>query len=250
MDRLDGSAVGGQYLPNPGEQFVDEDWSGQFAGNVQEEAPKLSDQTIPTFPYYIVHVKNAKGSLTKTAKTPTARVIAFVNGGPDGTEGTVLFDDIYLKTSKTTMSDGVVVPKDPMDYKDDCDTLEAKLRKIARVGGFAKALPTDFPGDPQRKAELYAAQFAGAGEKGFDLIVEVRETSKTYQGVTKIVNQIVWESARALNDPAVGKKAKPGTSALDEAKEKIADRNKLAAAASGKDGRTAGSVSRKPGSLS
>jgi len=51
-----------------------------------------------------------------------------------------------------------------------------------------------------------------------------------------------------LDDPAVSKKAKPGTTALAEATEKIAVSDKNAAK-KGADGRTAGSVARRSGGL-
>jgi len=250
MDNLDGTK--NTYLPPSNEgMFVDEEWGSQFQGaDVAEEPPKLSDQTIPTFPYYVVHVKNAKGGLTKgEAKTPVARIVAQVLEGLTGTEGTIIFDDLYLRTSKTTKQDGVVVPKDASDFQDDADALKAKLLKIARIGKFEKPYPTDFPGDPGTKAAGYATQFAGPGEQWFDVIVEIRESLNKYNGVEKLQNKIIWESARALDDKAAGKKAKPGTSALEEAREKIAERNRVIAGASGKDGRTAGAVSRRPGSL-
>lgn len=216
---------------------------GEDAG---EDAPRVSGQTVPSFPYYLFHFSAGKGSEAKKKKTPLARVGGTVKAGPDGTEDSPVFDDLYLKVSKTTMDNGCEVPKDAQDYEDDKKSFQKKLNKIARVGKFGKAFPVDRSKDA---VNAYAEQFK-AGE-GFDCIIEIRESTDTYEGVTRTRNRIVFESMRALDDPPTKAGLKKGyKTALEEAEAMIAAANKVSAGKAQGAGRTAGSVTRKPGSLS
>ena len=227
---------------------VDDAWAEQFEGqeDAGEDAPSVSGETLPTFPYYLVHFDKGKGGFTKgEKKTPVARTSCTISGGPEDTEGERVFDDLFLRVSKTTQENGLVVPKSEKKYKEDCGNFQRKLNKIARVGKFATA----FPQAPIEDAiEAYAKQFEVGG--GFDGVVEIRESTETYKGVTRTRNRIIWESLRALDDPAVSRKAKPGMSALDEAREKIEAADKASAAKGSRDGKTAGSVSRVGAGLS
>lgn len=225
--------------------YIDEDWAEQFAGQDEagEEAPRVSGQTIPTFPYYVLQFDKGKGAVSANAKTPMARVSAVVVEGPAGTVGERVFDDLFLRVSKTTFADGVKVQKEAEKYGTDLENFRKKLNKIARVGGFELSHPT---GASIEALDAYAKQFERGGD-GFLAIAEVRESSDTYQGVTRIRNRIIWESLRSLDEPATSKKAKPGTNAYDEAVEQIAARNKSLAGKAGGDGRTAGSVAGRGG---
>jgi len=115
---------------------IDEDWAEQFAGqeDVGEDAPRVSGQTIQTFPFYHVRFHPGKGGFTKKKQTPMARCSCEVVAGPEGTVGERVFDDIFLRVSKTTMVDGMDVPKSPGDYEEDKGNFQKKLNKIARVG--------------------------------------------------------------------------------------------------------------------
>jgi hypothetical protein len=227
---------------------VDDAWAEQFDGQEEagEDAPSVSGGTIPSFPYYVVHFDKGTGGFTKgEKKTPVARPSCTISEGLDGTEGERVFGDLFLRVSKTTVDNGLVVPKTDKKYKEDCEAFRKKLNKVARVGKFATASPQ---APTEEAIDAYAKQFEAGG--GFDAIVEIREQPNTYMGVTRMQNRIIWESMRALDDPAVSRKAKPGTSAADEAREKIEAADKASAAKGSRDGKTAGSLSRKAGGLS
>lgn len=225
---------------------VDEGWADQYSGGVDagEDEAKVGGQTIPTFPHYIVHFESAKGGFTKGAKkTPLARVVAKVVEGLDGTDGERVFDDLFLRVSKTETiyEDGqaIDVPKDPQDYAEHVESFQKRLNKIARVGEFSKAFPS---GTGLDAINLYAEQFGVKG--GFDAVVEIREQTDKYQGTERRRNRIVWESLRAFDDPATKNGRRRGyKSAVEEARAEIAARLKASANAGG--GRTAGSVARR-----
>lgn len=215
---------------------------GEDAG---EDAPRVSGQTVQSFPYYIFHFNAGKGGEAKKKKTPLARVGGFIKGGPEGTEDSPVFDDLYLKVSKTRMEDGVEVPKEAADYEDDKTAFQKKLNKIARIGKFGKAFPVDRSKDA---VNAYAEQFKAAD--GFDCIIEIRESTDTYEGVTRSRNRIIFESMRAVDDPPTKQGLKKGyKTALEEAEAMIAAANKVSAGKAQGAGRTAGSVTRKPGAL-
>lgn len=224
--------------------YVDQDWAEQYAGAEQagEDAPKISGQTVPTSPFYHVRGFLGKGGQTKKAKLAVARVGVEILNGPAGTVGERVFDDLFLTVKRTTNESGVEVPKDEDTYEEQRQRLFKTLNKIARVGKFGRTFPV---GPSVEAIDAYAKQF----EQGFEGIIEIRESTDEYEGVKRLRNRLVFESLRALDDPAVSKKAKPGTTAKDEAYEKIAEADKVAAAKAGGAGRTAGSVVRKPGGL-
>jgi len=227
----------------PYDVSVDDSWAEQFAGqeDAGEDAPSVSGGTVPSFAYYLVHFDKGRGAFSKgEKKTPMARVSLTISGGPSGTEDERVFDDLYLRVSKTTLENGLLVPKTDKKYKEDCEAFRKKLNKIARIGKFATASPQ---APVEDALEAYAKQFEVGG--GFDAVVEIREQPNTYMGVTRMQNRIAWQSLRALDDPAVSRKAKPGTSALDEAREMIEAADKANAAKGSRDGKTAGSLSRK-----
>lgn len=226
----------------PVEIPVDDQWQEQFAGqeDAGEDAPSVSGETIPSFPHYVVRFYPGKGGFTRTKNTPMSRNQAEVLEGPSGSVGERIFDDLFLRVSKTTQKDGVTIPKSAEDYRDNVEAFQKKLNKIARVGKFHMVTPV---APVQDALDGYAKQFA------FDAIVEIRESTDTYQGVTRTRNRIIWESLRALDDPASSRKAKPGTTSLDWARMKIEEIDKATAARNTLAGRTAGGVSRKPGTL-
>jgi len=230
------------------DSFVDNEWAEQFDGmdEAGEVAPVVSGQTIPTFGYYHLRFVNGKGAIsTGAAKSPMARLQAVVVNGPDGTIGERLFDDLYLRVSKTTTEDGVKMPKDAETYADHCNAFQHTLNKLARLGGFELSHPT---ASAVEALDAYARQFGVKGEGGFDCIAEVSESTDTWQGVTRTRNRIRMMSLRALDDPAIGKRVAPGTTAQEESILKVNERNIILAAKAGGSGRTAASVSRK-GSL-
>ncbi len=227
---------------------VDGAWAEQFEGQeaAGEDAATVSGETIPSFAYYVVHFDKGKGAFSRgEKKTPMARISLIISSGPIGSERERVFDDLYLRVSKTTEENGLVVPKTDKKYKEDCEAFQKKLNKIARVGKFATAKPQ---APTEDALEAYAKQFEVGG--GFDAVLEIREQTSTYLGVTRTQNRIAWQGLRALDDPAISKKAKPGTSALDEAREKIEAADKASAAKGSRDGKTAGSVSRVGAGLS
>jgi hypothetical protein len=234
-------AIAGQQ-PTP-DIPVDDGWAEQFAGQEEagEIAPKISGQTIPTFQFYRVKFHPGKGGLSRGAKkTPLARIHGEILDGPEGTVGERVFEDMYLRVSKTTTENGLEVPKSEKDYDEDCGNFQYRLNKIARVGKFESIRPT---APVEEALTAYAQQF------DFEAIIEIRESSDTWQGVTRMRNRFIWESLRGIDDPAITKKAKPGTTALQEATEKIEAADKAAAMRAGKDGRTAGSVARRSSGL-
>lgn len=235
-----GSAGSGYDVP------VDDAWAEQFEGQEQagEGEASILGETLPAFPYYVVRFDRGKGGFTRGEKhTPVARVSCKVVEGPSDSVGARVFDDIFLRVSKTTTENGLVVPKSAKQYQEDVQASHERLNRIARVGKFAVAKPQA----PNEDAiDAYAQQF---GNPGFDAVLQLLESTDTYNNVTRTKNRIWWKNLRALDDPAIGRKAKPGQSALDQAREKIEEANKAAAARNPNAGRTASSVSRKPGSL-
>lgn len=219
---------------------VDDGWQEQFAGaeDAGEDAPKVGGQTIPSFPYYFIKGISGKAGFTKKKQSPVIRPGMQIVNGPDGTIGETVFDDLYLLINRTTQVEGVEVPKDAEEYAEQVKKNLKKLNKIARVGKFGQAHPLN---GSKTALETYAKQF-----ESFPLsVVEIRESTETYEGNTRTRNRIIWESLRAVDDPASSKKAKPGTTAGQEAEAAIEAANKAAANKAGKDGRTAGSVTRK-----
>ena len=228
---------------------IDDSWGEQFAGGeeLEEDAPRTSDQTIPQFPYYVVRFNFGRGRVIGKTEMPLAGVGAVIKEGPEGTIGERVFDDLFLKISEMKTVDGVRVEKSAEEFKKGTDFLTKIFNKVARIGKFPKAYPTDFPGDSKTKADCYAKQFEATG--GFDAIIEVTERADSYRGGGARKNRFDWLSMRALDDPAHLKRSAAGSSALDEAREKIEAANKVLIAKASKDGQTAGSVSRKPGTL-
>lgn len=233
MDQYDKQASGNGF-----------DYNAVFAGATTEEAErKVSGKTVPSFPLYVVHVGGAKHFFTQKKGTPGVRPYVIIKEGLDGTEGTLVSDDLYLSVSQTTEEDGVQVPKTPEKFAADADNLVRKLNKIARIGNFGQNVPKGYDATA---LETYAAQFGANG--GFDAILEIREVTETYEGVTRTRNRIVWESMAAPGDPADAKKAqKAGLDALGEARAKIAERNK--AATGPKSGTAAATQRTNPASL-
>ena len=242
MSELDDQVVG--QAEAAVDTYVDEDWANQFDGmdDAGEVAPVVSGQTIPSFGYYHLRFVNGKGAISSgKAKSPMARLQAVVVNGPDGTVGERLFDDLYLRVSKTTTEDGVAVPKDADTYTEHCEKFQHTLNKIARIGSFELSHPT---AAAVEALDAYAQQFGVKGDGGFDAICEVSESTDTWQGVTRTRNRIRLQSLRALDDPAIGKRMAPGTSAQEESIIKVNERNTVMAARAGGSGRTAASVSR------
>lgn len=223
--------------PSQGNGF---DFNAVFANATQAEAErKVSGKTVPSFPLYVVHFGGAKAGFTAKKGSPYVRPWCLIKAGLDGTEGTLVSDDLFLSVSPNTMEDGVSVPKTSEKFHEDADRLVKILNKIARVGGFGQAHPRSYD---KNDLDVYATQFAGVGEQGFDAIVEIREVTEEWEGNKRTRNRIIWESLASPNDAADAKKlAAQGKTALDEALLKIADRNKAAGAA--KTG-TAGATSR------
>jgi len=227
------------------DSYVDEDWADQFDGmdEAGEVAPVVSGQTIPSFGYYVLRFVNGKGAISSgAAKTPLARLQAVVQNGPDGTVGERLFDDFYLRVSKTTTEDGVKVPKDAELYAEHVKLFQNSLNKIARIGQFELPHPT---AAAVEALDTYAQQFGVKGEGGFTAICEVSESTDTWQGVTRTRNRMRLLSLRAVDDPCIGKRMPPGTSALEEAMIKIEEKNRIMATREAGVGRTASSVSRR-----
>lgn len=231
---------------------VDDGWVDQFSGQDQagEEPPKVSGQTVPSFGFYGVHFFAGKGGFTKNKKSPTVRFGATITAGPAGTGDTIVWDDLYLLVSKTKtekVGEQVVEsPKDAGDFADDVKSRNQKLNKLARVGKFGQAAPVN---GSKAALDAYAAQFEGINKAGFDGIVEIRESTEEYQGVSRTRNRIILESLRANDEPATKAGQKKGfKDAASEMLAAIEAADAVAAKKAGKgDGRTAGSVTRKGG---
>lgn len=217
------------------------DYNAAFANATTEEAEtKVSGITIESFGYYIVHFGGAKAAFKSTG-VPSVRPWSQVREGPTGTVGHFLSDDLgnpFIAPSPTTEVDGVKVKKDAATYAKQGDVIQKLLNKVARVGEFQSSHPTDL--NSLAALEAYAKQFEGRNGEGFDAIIEVSTEKNEYQGNTTFRNRIKWDSMRAFTDPAVGKEF-AGKTALEEARAKIAERNKRNAGA--KTG-TAGATSR------
>ena len=246
-DDLAGVSEPGGFVPQ-----ADDGWAEQFAGQeaAGEDPAKISGQTVPSFGFYGVHFFTGKGGFTKQKKSPTVRIGATITAGPAGTVDTIVWDDLYLLVSKTKtekVGDQLVEsPKDATDFADDVEARNKKLNKLARVGKFGQAAPANAS---KTALDAYAAQFEGINKAGFDGVVEIRESTEEYQGVSRTRNRIILESLRAPDEPATKAGQKKGfKTAADEMLAMIEAADATAARKAGKgDGRTAGSVVRKAG---
>jgi len=210
------------------------DYNNAFAGLGDEAAQReVGGTAVPAFGYYVVHFGGAKARFNKNG-VPDVRPWCKVKQGLSGTEGTLVTDSIgspfkgapLIGISPTYKDeDGTVQKRTPKELADRAEVINKLLNRIAKVGKFVQARPSNL--NSQESLDAYAAQFEANG--GFDAIVEIAyEPARGGYGER---NRIKWESIAALDDPAQTKQF-AGKTALQEAEAKIAAR--LEAAAKGK----------------
>ena len=168
------------------------------------------------FPYYVVKFEDGKGAFSRVKSTPSARYRIAVLHGPAGTIGERLFDDLYLSISPTK-SEGqgdrrIDVPKTDKEKSDARKMLSNTQNKVARVLEFDAKSPNGFSQD---EIDAYAKQFC----KGLVAVVSISYIKA--QGTYPAKNRIDLLSLARPDDPAHGKKAPAGQTAMEEALLKI-----------------------------
>jgi hypothetical protein len=171
----------------------------------------------------------AKAREAKQGATPSGRVGVKVIEGLDGTVDTRLFDDLYLGVSTEKNSDeigpngrSIRVPKTAEEIAKSTTFFQHTLNRLAHALGLALKRPQS---RAQGALEAYLAQFEGENLPAF--IVEVGIEPGRNGGASR--NRIKWDTARNPMEPAVDKKlAAAGKTALDEARQRIAERDKAA----------------------
>ena len=201
---------------------------------------KVSGQVIAPFQFYIVAPFKAALKELKAGRTPAGRIGVKVLDGLTGTVGERLFDDLYLGVSLEKYGDevgpngqAIKQPKTAAEVAKSTTYFQHSLNRLAK----ALDLPLKRPVNKSEGAlETYLSQFDGADRPAF--VVEIGIEPGRNGGAAR--NRIKWDTARNVSEPALDKKlAAQGKTALDEAKQRISERN---AAASKKGASTSAPV--------
>jgi len=182
----------------------------------EEGERRVRGEPVVQFPYYVVKFEDGKGAFSKVKNTPSARYRVNILHGPAGTIGERVFDDFYLSISPTK-SEGegdrrTDVPKTDKEKSSARKMLSDAQNKVARVLEFDQKAPNGFSQD---EIDAYAKQFS----KGVTAIVTISYIKAS--GPYPAKNRIDLLSLARPDDPAHGKKAPAGQTALEEALLKI-----------------------------
>lgn len=232
---------------NTGEDRDDTGGINEYDMATEEVAERrVGSEPIPGFGYYVLTPKGATAAYAFDDKTrPILRHRLEVVEGPDGTIGKTCFIDQPMAVQRdkwTNEKDANGKPiRDPLSAEELAENIrkfQLMLNRIAQVFGFDLKAPKS---KELAAIGLYGAQFEKAGEAGKTFIGEVKKNTKN--GFTK--NLMYFDSIAAIGGaPSPDYRGKAKT-ALDEAKEKIAAKNK-ALTAQGSRGGGARSNGAKP----
>lgn len=195
---------------------------------------KVSGQVVDAFPFYIVRPFTAKLRDLKEGTTPNGRVGVLIVEGPGASADQRVFADLYLgvstdKPGKEIGPNGrpIKEPKTAKELAKSTTYFQHSLNRLA----FALGLTIKRPAAKTEAAfEAYLSQFDGDDRPL--MIVEIQVEAK--EGQTPR-NRIDWTSARGINEPAGDSKlAVQGMTALQEARQRIAERNANDAKKSGR----------------
>jgi hypothetical protein len=219
---------------------VDPLYLEQFGAGLGEEVAERRGalEPVANFGYYIVQPTKAIASFTNQKGSPRIQVQVEILEGPADTVGRIVTDSggIYFITNRESFDKKTkqMVYLDEAAFAEKLAARKAFLKRIANVMKLTQAIPASFTGDA---LDSYAAQFSSESPK---MVIEIR-TEKGQDGVNR--NRLVWESAAALNEPLKDKRGNlvPNKTALDEARTKIAEKDK-AGAGRRPGGHTAGFV--------
>jgi hypothetical protein len=179
-------------------------------------------EPIPAFGYYVVQPRKAIASFTQEKGSPRVQAQVEIVEGLTDTAGRVITDamGIYFIVNRESKN----FKTNEMEYLNDEDFAKKVtkrknlLNRIAKVAKLPMSVPVSFQGDA---IEQYASQFTPESPR---FVIEIR-AKKGSDGITR--NEFVWQTAAALDEPILDKNGKPtGLTALDEARKKIADRDK------------------------
>jgi hypothetical protein len=194
-----------------------------------EGETKIRGTLVESFEFYVVRFENLEyRAPNKPGVVPSGTARALILKGPSGTVGERVFGDFYLGVGRTESTGEKVgdtwvkVPKSAEKFAEQTTAFQQLCNRIGRIGQLTIVR---LPSQEESLLKRYCLGWA----KGFDAIIPIRIDKRR----DPARNTFAWEGIRGLADPAHDKKLKAaGKTAIEEAEQRIAERNAKATKAS------------------